>query len=122
MFKSQGKYWFRIGDKTFYAIEMQAQLKTYGGATISITLDDINNLAYFVSLADMHNKKEKKKFDLLSTQFRGCGCLITNIDFSSNIKIELHCDYIYNKDIRERREDILTEIFKEIENKKHNNS
>lgn len=136
MINSQGNTWFKINDDVFYPKNISVQMRLHqtfeSSATISIDIDISlypKSYEFFTKIYDIQSKsfgitpynKKDIKFDIISYLFRAGGCIIKSldIDFSNeNLKVEIISDYVYNKDLQERRSEVLDEIFKDDKQQK----
>jgi hypothetical protein len=101
-------------------------------ATVSIDIDTAlfpNCYSFFTNIYDNQAKsygitpynKKNIKFNIVSHLFRADGCIIKSLDIDfnyENLKLEIISDYIYNKDLQERRDEVIDEIFKEDKQQK----
>lgn len=99
--------WVKIDDEIFYTKNTSVQLTIGSHATIEISVENRKDYS------DFFFKKYDSgvKFNLIGKQFDAKGVHIKRIDIDSNqINISLRCDILDNRDISERREEIINDI------------
>lgn len=126
--------WFKINDRNFTANEISVQYTIEGATntymnksiyipqrtkTCDITIDMIitNNSEYdyINKIYDnqySNNYSVNTKFEILTSGFKACGCLIKSLTISLNnsVRIEVISDHIQSKDLSERRDEIIEQI------------
>lgn len=133
MINSQGNSWFKINDEIFYPKSISVQMRLHqtfeSSATISIDINTASfpkSYEFFTKIYDAQSnniyfKSKNTKFDITSYLFRAGGCIIKSLDIdfvNNNLNLEIISDYIYNKDLQERRSEVLDEIFKDDKQQK----
>lgn len=99
--------WVKIDGDTFYIKQGSVQLTLGSHATIEISVENRKDYS------DFFFKKYDSgvKFNLIGKQFDAKGVHIKGIDVDTNqINISLRCDILDNRDISERREEIINEV------------
>lgn len=99
--------WVKIDGGTFYIKQGSVQLSLGSHATIEISIENRKDYS------DFFFKKYDSgvKFNLIGKQFEAKGVHIKRIDVSlNNINISLRCDILDDRDISERRDEIIDEV------------
>jgi hypothetical protein len=124
--------WFKINDRNFTANEISVQYTIEGATymnksiyipqrtkTCDITIDMIitNNSEYdyINSIYDnqySNHYSVNTKFEILTSNFKACGCLIKSItiDLNNSFRLEIISDHIQSKDLSDRRDEIIDQI------------
>jgi len=99
--------WIKVDGVIFTVKEYSVQLSIGSHASIEVSFDNRKDYSDF-----FFEKYEKRsKFNLIGKQFEAKGVHIKGIDVSSNkINLSLRCDILDNRDISERRDEIIDEV------------
>jgi hypothetical protein len=109
--------WIKINDETFFIKDMSIQLSIGVHASILLSFD----ISKYPSYSNLFfNKFEnREKFNIVGKEFEAKGTIIKTIDTdNTTMNISLRCDLLNNKDISERREEIIDEV---LNNEQNNN-
>jgi len=99
--------WIKIDGDTFYIKSSSVQLTIGSHASIEISVENRKDYSdFFFKKYEMLSK-----FNLIGKQFEAKGVHIKGIDVDTNqINISLRCDILDDRDISERREEIINEV------------
>lgn len=99
--------WIKIDNCVFNIKEATAQLSMGSHATIELSVDSRKDYSDF-----FFNKFESgTKFDIIGKNFDAKGALIKRFFLNGNqINISIRCDILQNRDISQRREEIIDDI------------
>ena len=96
---------------------MSIQLSLGVHASIELSFDIKNYPTYSNIFFNKYENKEK--FNIVGKDFEAKGTIIKTIDIDTNtMNTSLRCDLLNNKDISERREEIIDEV---LNNEQNNN-
>ena len=99
--------WVKIDGDTFYIKNSSVQLTIGSHASIEISLENRKDYSDFF----FRKYETLSKFNLIGKQFEAKGVHIKGIDVDTNqINISLRCDILDDRDISERREEIIDEV------------
>jgi hypothetical protein len=102
--------YFRIDDNYFFARDISIQYSLLESIDITISMDsNKSNNDFFYN--------QKSKFNISSSDFTINGCFIRSISTSmstskSLLIVELNGDYLNQKSLKDRRNEILNELLK----------
>jgi hypothetical protein len=107
--------WIKIGENIFEIKDISVQLSLMKHATIYLEIDIAKFPTHYDYFIDKY--ENRKIFDIHSSKFMAQGCRIKTIDieFKSKLNLNIICD-ILDPDISERRDHLIEEILKDIEN------
>lgn len=107
--------WIKLDGTILYIKDYSVQLSLGSHASLEIKLDNQREYSEMLFL----KFESKLKFNLIGKQFEAKGVHIKGIDVSSNqITLSLRCDILDNRDISERREEIIDEVLNNSQNLK----
>lgn len=99
--------WIKLEGNIFYIKQFSVQLSLGSHASIEVSTENRKDYSDI-----FFNKYESgTKFNLIGKQFEAKGVHIKGIDVNQNqINLSLRCDILDNRDISERREEIIDEV------------
>ena len=99
--------WIKIDGDIFYIKDYSIQLSIGSHASLEVKLENRKDYSDFLFM----RYESKSKFNLIGKQFEAKGVHIKGIDVNLNqITLSLRCDILDNRDISERREEIIDEV------------
>lgn len=99
--------WVKVDGVVFNIKEYSVQLSIGSHASIDVSFDNRKDYSDFF----FEKYENKTKFNLIGKQFEAKGVHIKGIDVSLNkIHLSLRCDILDNRDISERRDEIIDEV------------
>ncbi len=99
--------WIKLDGAIFYIKDYSAQLSIGSHASFEIKLENRKDYSDILFM----KFESKSKFNLIGKQFEAKGVHIKGIDVNQNqLTISLRCDILDNRDISERREEIIDEV------------
>lgn len=120
--------WFKINDRNFTAIDISLQYTIHGATiyTTGVTSFDIvltiqakigsPDYNYIMDIYDnslSSMRVSDYKFEIISDKFKLFGCMITSINHEpvkDTLTLDIMCDYVEEKDIIKRRDEIIDYI------------
>jgi len=124
--------WFKINERNFTANFINIQYTTQGVSTyltghrnfnkscdltIEIPISNSSDYEYIMDLYDnVYSYTQMNKFEVTCSNFFAAGCLLKSITKDPNkgtLTIEVISDYIRNKEISERRDEIIDIILQQ---------